>query len=117
VLDLRVLEDLANLSDRDGRPLLQRFGPKVLGELAQGLTALQRHVDADAPELSKVAHSMAGSAASIGARSLAEALRALELAEKCEGETRAQIALERVQALWEPTCAALRQHGVVLPEH
>jgi PAS domain S-box-containing protein len=116
VLDLRVLEDLANLSDRDGRPLLQRFGPRVLGELAQGMAALQRRADAEGSELSRVAHTMAGSAASIGARSLADALRALEMVEKGEGETSAHDALGRAQALWEPTCAALRQHGVVLPE-
>ena len=80
MLDLEVIRDLKTMHARDGRTLLALVGSDTLRALPRELSALQaRWREGDAAACEKHAHALAGHAALVGARTVADLARKLEL--------------------------------------
>jgi PAS domain S-box-containing protein len=78
-LDRAVVLDLVSTLARDGQTMFARLLPRVLERLSQSFAALEQALARRAhDEAARQAHAIAGEAAMIGARVLADAARSLE---------------------------------------
>jgi PAS domain S-box-containing protein len=85
-LDLRVLDDLRSLRDRAGRPLIESLGARTCSELEEALAGCRQALAANGfGQLARAAHVVAGHAAVVGARELADCARELERSASAEG--------------------------------
>lgn len=94
---LRELRELASASDDPGqfRELIELF----LAELASGLASMGRALaDGNAEELARLAHSLKGASASMGATGLALLCRALEERAKNRELDGAEQELKRIES-------------------
>ena len=110
-LDRAVLLDLLTNRGRDGKALFQRLLPRVREAIGTGLVALAEARTVE--DASTAAHAIAGEAALIGARQLAEAARNLENALTTEGCERWLEQTRELEQAWQRADAALdRVHAV-----
>jgi CheY-like chemotaxis protein len=106
LLDAAVVADLRSTVARDGRSMLERFVPRVLGELQAELTPLMGEA-AQPADHAHTLHALAGNALSIGARALGALLRTAVARARAGDAAGTRAALARAPQLLADTRAAL----------
>jgi HPt (histidine-containing phosphotransfer) domain-containing protein len=112
VIDGQQLARLANLKSPDGSPLTEHLFSMLTAEMPGRLAAMKTAFESrDAEALGRVAHTLAGSCANLGALSLEAAARGLENEAKRNEWVDASVCLTRIGNEWERLRAELvRRH-------
>jgi HPt (histidine-containing phosphotransfer) domain-containing protein len=105
-----VIADLRELRSRDGRSMLERVREQVRRDQEQGFEELAQAIEhGDWKRVGRSAHGVAGQAAIVGARAVADAARALQT--RADGgdlsREEAQRALTSLQHAWRAAEAEL----------
>jgi PAS domain S-box-containing protein len=110
VLDEEQLRKLSQLKAASGEPLTAQLFGMLIREMPSRITAMQGALEGREVEaLTRVAHTLAGSCANLGAASLGTAARELENHAKLGAWTESASCLTRVCAEWERLRAELLQ--------